>query len=68
MAKYDKIPDELSELKKYLEQLTAEQLMQKKNKEALKDYRLRSGNSLGKKKGGLVKTYAKGGGVRKPNY
>jgi len=67
-VKYNKIPHELSELKKYLEQLTAEQLMQKKNKEALKDYKLRSGNTLGKKKGGLVKTYAKGGGVRKPKY
>ena len=65
MAKYDKIPEELSELKKYLEQLTAEQLMQKKNKEALKDYKLRSGKIF-KKKGGHIKAYAKGGGVRKP--
>ena len=66
-SKYDKIPEELSELKKYLEQLTVNQLMQKKNKKALKDYQRRTGKIF-KKKGGKIKTYAKGGGVRKPNY
>ena len=65
MAKYDKIPEELSELKKYLEQLTVNQLMQKKNKKALTDYQRRTGKIF-KKKGGHIKAYAKGGGVRKP--
>ena len=64
-VKYNKIPDELSELKKYLEQLTVNQLMQKKNKNALRDYQRRTGKIF-KKKGGHIKAYAKGGGVRKP--
>ena len=59
-----KVPEELSALKKYLQQLTAKELMKKKNKKALEDYKMRTGNFLNK--GGSVKTYSKGGGVRKP--